>query len=84
MINLSADKRHLEIQVDGHIQDIPLFTLNGEADIWRWKLHLRGKPWCTPDLLMEFERLARASWRSPFYDAAQSTACGKAVNRTVN
>jgi len=30
MINLSADKRHLEIQVDGHIQDIPLFTL-GQA-----------------------------------------------------
>jgi hypothetical protein len=67
MIHLSADKRHLEIQVDGHAQDIPLFTLNGEADIWRWRFYLRGKSWCSPELLAEFERLVRESWKNPFY-----------------
>jgi len=70
MIGLSADKRYIEIQVtDEFTYDIPLFTLCGPADIDRWKFHLRGKRWCTPELLMEFERLARESWKSPFYDA---------------
>jgi len=67
MIHLSADKRYLEIHHPEGVQDIPLFTLNGEADIHRWRFHLRGKEWCTPALLVEFEVLARASWRSPFY-----------------
>ena len=68
MIQLSADKRYLEIIHSGGKQDIPLFTVNGPADIDRWKYHLRGKSYCDPALLVEFEVLVRASWRSPFYE----------------